>query len=238
MLDSRPGFLNNMPVSLPSLTPETTSTYSTGNVRSQISYHLLDSRPGVVNNQPMSMPSPPLETTSPTNSPGFVRSQISYDLLTHDRGLRTTGRYRCPPQPQRRPPPIQQAMHPYKSYDVLDSRLGFLNNRPMSMPSLPLESTSPTHYSPGFVRSQISSHVLDSRPGFVNNRPMSMSSPPSYSLFTWLCSLTNIISHVRLAGGCCEQSADVDALPTSGGYLSYCTSMHLDLYVHKYPITC
>ncbi len=51
---------------LPALIPPS------GFVRSQISYDVLDSRPGFVNNRPMSMPSPPLETTSPTHSPGSL----------------------------------------------------------------------------------------------------------------------------------------------------------------------
>ncbi len=63
------------------------------------------------------------------------------------------------------------------SFDVLDSRAGFVNNLSMSMLSPPSENNFHAH-SPGFVRSQISYHVLDSRPGFVNNRPMSMPSPP------------------------------------------------------------
>ncbi len=81
LLDSRPGFVNNWPMSMAYPPLETTSpTHSLSFVRSQISYDVLDSRPGFVNNRPMSMPSPPLETTSPTNSLGFVRSKISYDL--------------------------------------------------------------------------------------------------------------------------------------------------------------
>ncbi len=54
----------------------------------------------------------------------------------------------------------------------------------------------------------------------MNDRPMSMPSLPSYPLAR-LCTLTNILSRVRLTAGVCEQRADVDALPSPGDDLSH-----------------
>jgi hypothetical protein len=144
-----------------------------------------------------------------------------------------------------------------------------MNNRSIQTTSI---------YSPSNERSQISYHVLDSQLGFVNNRRCRCPPCPwrqPLLLTHQLCTLTNILSRVRLAAGVCEQPADVDALPAPGDNLSYSLTSFLRsqisyhvldsqlgfvnnrpmsmpslplettspthspaLYAHKYPITC